>query len=138
MSQQIIKFNSGEEVICNVVKDVGDYISIENPMKMLTIPRATKRGMGESWTLSRWLYPYTEQKICKVRKDSITTIMSASEGLKTFYYRQLEQGEKQELKIHDWEARDYNELGEDFDEEEVKKYLEALEPLKSVKKKILH
>ena len=43
MSQQIIKFNSGEEVICNVVKDVGDYISIENPMKMLTIPRATKR-----------------------------------------------------------------------------------------------
>jgi|TARA_E500000318_G_scaffold51505_1_gene48196 hypothetical protein len=138
MSQQIIKFNSGEEVICNVVKDVGDYISIENPMKMLTIPRATKRGIVESLTLSRWLYPYTEQKICKVRKDSITTIMSASEGLKTFYYRQLEQGEKQELKIHDWEARDYNELGEDFDEEEVKKYLEALEPLKSVKKKILH
>ena len=138
MTQQIIKFNSGEEVICNVVKDVGDYISIENPMKMLTIPRATKRGIVESLTLSRWLYPYTEQKICKVRKDSITTIMSASEGLKTFYYRQLEQGEKQELKIHDWEARDYNELGEDFDEEEVKKYLEALEPLKSVKKKILH
>ena len=137
MSQQIIKFNSGEEVICNVVKDVGDYISID-PMKMLTIPRATKRGIVESLTLSRWLYPYTEQKICKVRKDSITTIMSASEGLKTFYYRQLEQGEKQELKIHDWEARDYNELGEDFDEEEVKKYLEALEPLKSVKKKILH
>ena len=45
------------------------------------------------------------------------------------------QGEKQELKIHDWEAKDYNE---DFDEDEVKKVLEALEPSKSVKKKILH
>ena len=83
------------------------------------------------------MYPYTEQKICKVRKDSITTIMSASEGLKTFYRRQLEQGVKTELKVHDWEAKDLNEL-EEFDEEEVKKYLEALEPLKSVKKKILH
>ena len=135
MTQQIIKFNSGDEVICNVIKDVGDYLSIENPMKMYTVPRATKRGIVESLTLSRWMYPYTEQKICRVRKDSITTIMSASEGLKTFYHRQLEQGEKQELKIHDWEAKDYNE---EFDEDEVKKVLEALEPSKSVKKKILH
>tara|TARA_X000000950_G_scaffold43933_1_gene49529 strand:- start:24 stop:437 length:414 start_codon:yes stop_codon:yes gene_type:complete len=137
MTQQIIKFNSGEEVVCNVVKDSGDYISIENPMKMYTVPRATKQGIVESLTLSKWMYPYTEQKICKVRKDSITTIMSASEGLKTFYRRQLEQGVKTELKVHDWEAKDLNEL-EEFDEEEVKKYLEALEPLKSVKKKILH
>ena len=85
MTQQIIKFNSGDEIICNVIKDVGDYLSIENPMKMYTVPRATKRGIVESLTLSRWMYPYTEQKICRVRKDSITTIMSASEGLKTFY-----------------------------------------------------
>ena len=30
------------------------------------------------------------------------------------------------------------DLGEDFDEDEVRRYLESLEPSKSVKKKILH
>jgi hypothetical protein len=135
MTQQIIKFNSGDQVICDVIKDSGDYLSIENPMKMDTVPRVTRKGIVESLTLSRWLYPYSEQKICKVRKDSITTIMSASEGMKTFYRRQLDQGVKTELKVHDWDAKD---LGEDFDEDEVRRYLESLEPSKSVKKKILH
>ena len=102
---------------------------------MDTVPRVTRKGIVESLTLSRWLYPYSEQKICKVRKDSITTIMSASEGMKTFYRRQLDQGVKTELKVHDWDAKD---LGEDFDEDEVRRYLESLEPSKSVKKKILH
>ena len=78
MTQQIIKFNSGDEIICNVIKDVGDYLSIENPMKMYTVPRATKRGIVESLTLSRWMYPYTEQKICRVRKDSITCLLYTS------------------------------------------------------------
>ena len=129
MTQQIIKFNSGDQVICDVIKDSGDYLSIENPMKMDAVPRVTRKGIVESLTLSRWLYPYS------VRKDSITTIMSASEGMKTFYRRQLDQGVKTELKVHDWDAKD---LGEDFDEDEVRRYLESLEPSKSVKKKILH
>ena len=74
MTQQIIKFNSGDEIICNVIKDVGDYLSIENPMKMYTVPRATKRGIVESLTLSRWMYPYTEQKICRYSRPHTRSI----------------------------------------------------------------
>lgn len=135
MTHQIIKFSSGDEVVCDVIKDVGDYLTLEKPMKMYLTPRATKQGIVESLTLSKWLHPYTEQDVLKVRKDSIITIVSASEGMKTFYRRQLKINQKELLKINDWEARDYND---DMDEEEIKKFLEEQELPKSLKKKLLN
>lgn len=135
MTHQIIKFSSGDEVVCDVIQDAGDYLTVENPMKMYLTPRVTKHGIVESLTLSKWLHPYTEQKVLKIRKDSIITIVSVSEGMKTFYRRQLEINQKEVLKINDWEARDYND---DMDEEEIKKFLDEQELPKSLKKKLLN
>ena len=49
MTQQIIKFNSGDEIICNVIKDSGEYLSIENQMKIeilfMTLSKKLQRNV---------------------------------------------------------------------------------------------
>mgnify|MGYP001412718892 CR=1 FL=1 len=136
MTQQIIKFNTGEEIIADIVKFDKDYFTIKNPMKMQTIPKMTREGVIESLSLNKWMHPYTEQAVCKIRKDTIITIVNASDGMKLFYNRQMDIANKNPMKLgystveaSDYENKDFaNEKEDDWDESEIKKFLDAVKP----------
>ena len=138
MTQQIIKFNSGEEIITDIVKFDKDYFTIKNPMKMSTHPRMTKDGVVESLSLNKWMHPYTEQAVCKIRKDSIITVVAASEGMKLFYVKQMEIENINPMKLgystfqEDFDSKenkDYGDSHEDeWEESEVKKFLDGIKP----------
>lgn len=132
MTQQIIKFKSGENIICDITRDSGDYLTILNPMQMFLEPKMTKQGYVEHVSLSKWMQPYTEQNKLKVRKDSIITIMTASEGMRVFFKRMLLQ--KKDL-IKPYEEKEYDPYEEEFDEDEARRYLDSISPSR---KKVYH
>ena len=54
---KIIKLSSGEEVICKVVHNPeNDYMSIVQPMKLNSYPKATRNGIRSSLSLQRWIH----------------------------------------------------------------------------------
>ena len=52
---------------------------------MQTLPRRTPEGFVESLSLSRWLQPFTEESLFKIKNDKIILITDASPGLCKYY-----------------------------------------------------
>ena len=82
---KILKLSSGEEIICNVVNNPDQsYISVVQPMKLNSWPRATSRGIEESLSLQRWVH-FAETDTYDVPKSQIIVLTEASFGLTKFY-----------------------------------------------------
>ena len=57
MTPKIIKLTNGDEIITTFSKDDTDTaltVIVENPMKINSYPRISKKGVEESMALSRW------------------------------------------------------------------------------------
>ena len=82
---KILKLSSGEEIICNVVNNPDQsYISVVQPMKLNSWPRATSNGIEESLSLQRWVH-FAETDTYDVPKSQIIVLTEASFGLTKFY-----------------------------------------------------
>jgi len=82
---KILKLSSGEEIICNVVNNPDQsYISVVQPMKLNSWPRATRNGIEESLSLQRWVH-FAETDTYDVPKSQIIVLTEASFGLTKFY-----------------------------------------------------
>ena len=82
---KIVKLTNGEDIICIVKSDLGEECEISYPLLMQTLPRRTPKGFVESLSLSRWLQPFTEESLFKIKNDKIILMTDASPGLCKYY-----------------------------------------------------
>ena len=52
---------------------------------METVTRETSKGVIESLALSKWVQPYSDEKVFNVQKNSIVIMTPASAGLSKYY-----------------------------------------------------
>ena len=82
---KIVKLTNGEDIICIVKNELGEECEISYPLLMQTLPRRTPKGFVESLSLSRWLQPFTEESLFKIKNDKIILMTDASPGLCKYY-----------------------------------------------------
>ena len=82
---KIVKLTNGEDIICIVKSELGEECEISYPLLMQTLPRRTPKGFVESLSLSRWLQPFTEESLFKIKNDKIILMTDASPGLCKYY-----------------------------------------------------
>ena len=111
----IIKFNSGEEIVGRLINEDDTHYTIENAMKMHTVPKMMKDTVVESLGLTRWMYPYSEQSVIDIRKTSVLAILDASDGLVTFYNRQWQIATKDKIDS-DWTKREFTGTEDELEE----------------------
>ena len=87
MTPKIVKLTNGDEIITTFSKDDTDSaqtVIVENPLKINSYPRISKKGVEESMALSRWT-SYGENDACQLIKNNIVAIADASIGIAKFY-----------------------------------------------------
>ena len=82
---KIVKLINGEDIICIVENEFGEECEVSYPLLMQTLPQRTPRGFVESLSLSRWLQPFTEESLFKIKSDKIILMTDASPGLCKYY-----------------------------------------------------
>ena len=82
---KIVKLTNGEDIICIVKNELGEECEVSYPLLMQTLPRRTPKGFVESLSLSRWLQPFTEESLFKIKNDKIILMTDASPGLCKYY-----------------------------------------------------
>ena len=85
MNYQIVKLSNGEDIICNVEKNIDGTLQISATLKMETYNRSTDKGVVESLGLSRWIQPYSDEEKFTIQKNSIVIMTPASSGLTRYY-----------------------------------------------------
>ena len=85
MNYQIVKLSNGEDIICNVEKNIDGTLQISAPLKMETYNRSTDKGVVESLGLSRWIQPYSDEEKFTIQKNSIVIMTPARSGLTRYY-----------------------------------------------------
>ena len=82
---KIVKLTNGEDIICIVKNELGEECEVSYPLLMQTLPRRTPEGFVESLSLSRWLQPFTEESLFKIKSENIILMTDASPGLCKYY-----------------------------------------------------
>jgi len=130
MSYQVIKLANGEDIVCNLVKRFGSKIEVTSPLRMDTISKETDKGVMESLALSRWVQPYSDEKVFNIESNSVVIMTPASVGLSRYYEYVLKNIKqdivetpptKKQLRIIEEEELDLHE--EIFSSEDLQKIL---------------
>ena len=139
MSYQVIKLANGEDIVCNLVKRFGSKIEVTSPLRMDTISKETDKGVMESLALTRWVQPYSDEKVFNIESNSVVIMTPASVGLSRYYEYVLKNIKedivetpptKKQLRIIEEEELDLHE--EIFSSEDLQKILDKF----SIKKTI--
>jgi len=85
MNQYVVKLSNGEDIVCEVLDDLGSQLKISSPLKMDTVARTTNKGVVESLSLCRWVQPYSDEQYFNIEKMSIVIMTPASVGLCKYY-----------------------------------------------------
>jgi len=130
MSYQVIKLANGEDIVCNLVKRFGSKIEVTSPLRMDTISKETDKGIMESLALTRWVQPYSDEKVFNIESNSVVIMTPASVGLSRYYEYVLKNIKqdivetpptKKQLRIIEEEELDLHE--EIFSSEDLQKIL---------------
>ena len=130
MSYQVIKLANGEDIVCNLVKRFGSKIEVTSPLRMDTISKETDKGIMESLALTRWVQPYSDEKVFNIESNSVVIMTPASVGLSRYYEYVLKNIKKdivetpptkKEVKVIEEEELDLHE--EIFSSEDLQKIL---------------
>ena len=139
MSYQVIKLANGEDIVCNLVKRFGSKIEVTSPLRMDTITKETAKGTMESLALSRWVQPYSDEKVFNIESNSVVIMTPASVGLSRYYEYVLKNIKKdivetpptkKELKVIEEEELDLHE--EIFSSEDLQKILDKFSTKKTI------
>ena len=135
MNYQVIKLSNGEDIVCivheNTTSRESGKLKVSSPLRMDTITKQTDKGTMESLALSRWVQPYSDEKVFKIEKNSVVIMTPASVGLSRYYEYVLKNIKedivetpptKKELKIIEDEMLDLHE--ELFSSEDLQKILD--------------
>ena len=135
MNYQVIKLSNGEDIVCivheNTTSRESGKLKVSSPLRMDTITKQTDKGTMESLALSRWVQPYSDEKVFNIEKNSVVIMTPASVGLSRYYEYVLKNIKedivetpptKKELKIIEDEMLDLHE--ELFSSEDLKRILD--------------
>ena len=82
---KIMRLSSGEEIVSKITEQEHvRSVSVENPLKIITYPHRTQRGVEENLSLQRWIH-FTDSNTFDIPKSQILAIGTASIGLSKFY-----------------------------------------------------
>ena len=116
---KIVKLTNGENIICKLVSN-NEKLKVSHPLRMDVVTHMTQKGMAESLNLSRWLQPFSDQKIYKINMRHVLTIADVSLGLERYYEHVLRRSE-------DLDYQD-NRLIEPSDNDLLEEMIEEIEP----------
>ena len=116
---KIVKLTSGENIICKLVSE-NEKLKVSHPLRMDVVTHMTQKGMAESLNLSRWLQPFSDQKIYTINMDHVLLIANVSIGLERYYEHVLR-------RIEDLDYIE-NQIEEPNDSELLEEILEDIEP----------
>ena len=116
---KIVKLTNGENIICKLVSN-NEKLKVSHPLRMDVVTHMTQKGMAESLNLSRWLQPFSDQKIYTINMSHVLTIADVSLGLERYYEHVLR-------RIEDLDYQD-NRLIEPSDNDLLDEMIEELEP----------
>ena len=84
METKILKLKNGEEIVGNVSIIDGEYLKIQNPLKVIIYPRVKKGKVEEALSFSRWIN-YSDNQTYDIVKNNVIAITDSSVGLTRFY-----------------------------------------------------
>ncbi len=116
---KIVKLTNGENIICKLVSN-NEKLKVSHPLRMDVVTHMTQKGMAESLNLSRWLQPFSDQKIYTINMSHVLTIADVSLGLERYYEHVLR-------RIEDLDYQD-NRLIEPSDNDLLEEMIEEIEP----------
>ena len=116
---KIVKLTSGENIICKLVSE-NEKLKVSHPLRMDVVTHMTQKGMAESLNLSRWLQPFSDQKIYTINMSHVLTIADVSLVLERYYEHVLR-------RIEDLDYQD-NRLIEPSDNDLLEEMIEEIEP----------
>ena len=89
MNYQVIKLSNGEDIVCivheNTTSRESGKLKVSSPLRMDTITKQTDKGTMESLALSRWVQPYSDEKVFNIESNSVVIMTPASVGLCKYY-----------------------------------------------------
>ena len=80
---RIVKLTDGSTIVGSITLDK-DFLRIQNPLRLITVPRVTEFGVKDDSTLSPWV-PFSEDKLYVIPKDKIVVISRAAKELAHYY-----------------------------------------------------
>ena len=89
MNYQVIKLSNGEDIVCivheNTTSRESGKLKVSSPLRMDTITKETEKVLMESLALSRWVQPYSDEKVFNIESNSVVIMTPASVGLSRYY-----------------------------------------------------
>ncbi len=93
---RIVKLVSGENIICEQMEGTNE-LKVRHPLKMDVVTHMTNKGIAESLNLSRWLQPFSDQRVYTINTDHVILVANVSIGLGKYYEHVLRKIEDIEL-----------------------------------------
>ena len=84
METKILKLKNGEEIVGNVSTIDGEFLKVQNPLKVNIYPRVKGGKVEEAMAFSRWIN-YSQNQTYDIVKDNVIAITDSSVGLTRFY-----------------------------------------------------
>ena len=84
METKILKLKNGEELVCNVHNTDGEFVKVQNPLKVNLYPRMKGGKIEEAMAFSRWV-SYSDNQSYDIVKNNVIAITDSSIGLTRFY-----------------------------------------------------
>ena len=137
MTPKIVKLTNGDEIITTFSKDDTESaltVIVENPLKINSYPRISKKGVEESMALSRWV-SYGENDKCEIIKNNIVAVTTASVGIAKFYefcVLRMKKGKDALLAEQEPTPQQLRRLEEELDEEMLDEYFDDEDTTKTI------
>jgi|TARA_B100001093_G_C25901226_1_gene624554 hypothetical protein len=80
---RIVKLSDGCTLVGSISLDK-EFLRIQNPLQLVTIPRMTEHGVKDDSTLSPWI-PFTNDKMFVIPKDKVMVVSRAAKELANYY-----------------------------------------------------
>ena len=80
---RIVKLLDGCTLVGSISLDK-EFLRIQNPLQLVTIPRMTEHGVKDDSTLSPWI-PFTNDKMLVIPKDKVMVVSRAAKELANYY-----------------------------------------------------
>ena len=138
MSYQMVKLANGEDIICNVKSDLDTSLQISSPLKMETYNRTTEKGIVESLGLSRWIQPYSDEKLYTIQKNTVVLMTPISAGLQRYYEYVLQNIETLNTKVTGPTDKEIRVIEKEEKLEDMEKELDEMEAIFEKQKNTIH
>ena len=80
---RIVKLSDGCTLVGCISLDK-EFLRIQNPLQLITVPRMTEHGVKDDSTLSPWI-PFTNDKMFVIPKDKVMVVSRAAKELANYY-----------------------------------------------------